>query len=593
MLRTALLRFCSRKAFGLLLVCAYIQPLPLFATNVILPSPAEMQQALSPADDGFSLSLAESAGVIVQAQDPHLANFISLAALRQFYGHHAYQAQWHDPQRLAGLIHELESLTHDGLNPASYDVDGLRVLLTLLQGADAHTTWQMCDELWVTTVYLQALADLHHGRLRAAVVEPWWRFDEGISQPQAGPAAALVAAAAADLNDLPGVFQRARPAMARYHALRASHTRLSSVLLHGTSWPQLPSGPSLRPGERDPRVRILRQLLHLHAALQNADVHLPVESLSSSAFNDDFYDEALVAEVTRFQEAHKLETDGIVGRATAAVLNVTPEQRLSQIRADLERTRWLAREIASVTAPRFVLVDIPSASIHYFRNGEEVWHARTQVGQPKRPTPLLRSEITHFTVNPTWTVPPTILRNDKLPQIRADIGYLARNNMRVLDRQGKELDPYAIDWQQPGAIMLRQDAGPGNALGQVAIRFPNPFSVYLHDTPSQRLFGRDQRAVSSGCVRVEHALELTQLLLEEDGYHEPDTLQNTLESRKTRNLRLLTPVPILLAYSGVAENQAATGTRPDIYGRDAKLIRALERVASIRPAPVSSCAPKF
>src|SRR5690606_18179207 len=121
--------------------------------------------------------------------------------------------------------------------------------------------------------------------------------------------------------------------------------------------------------------------------------------------------------------------------------------------------------------------------------GETRWSARTQVGRASRPTPTLKSEVTHFTINPTWTVPPTILRNDKLPEIRRDIGYLERNNMRVLDHRGNRLNPYEVDWNNPSGIMLRQDAGPQNALGQVAIRFPNPFSVYLHDTPSQSIFG--------------------------------------------------------------------------------------------------------
>ena len=127
-------------------------------------------------------------------------------------------------------------------------------------------------------------------------------------------------------------------------------------------------------------------------------------------------------------------------------------------------------------------------------------------------TPPLKSQITRLTLNPTWTVPPTILQQDKLPLIREDAGYLARHGMRVLDAQGNDLDPASIDWHAPRNIMLRQEAGPANPLGQVAIRFANPFSVYLHDTPSKPLFDLSQRALSSGCVRVEVALQLVDLL---------------------------------------------------------------------------------
>ena len=176
---------------------------------------------------------------------------------------------------------------------------------------------------------------------------------------------------------------------------------------------------------------------------------------------------------------------------------------------------------------------------------------------------------------PTWTVPPTILREDKLPEIRRDLAFLDKHNLRVLDREGQLLDANSIDWNNPGSIQLRQDAGTHNPLGQVAIRFPNPFSVYLHDTPSQQLFGKGPRAFSSGCVRVEAVMQLVDLLLTPA---ERERMQSLLASGRTHEFRLSTPLPIILGYwTAEVDGAGQLLYAPDIYARDPALLAALER----------------
>src|SRR5690606_4141920 len=159
-----------------------------------------------------------------------------------------------------------------------------------------------------------------------------------------------------------------------------------------------------------------------------------------------------------------------------------------------------------------------------------------QVGTRARPTPSLRSRITHLTFNPTWTVPPTIYRNDKLPEIRRDLGYLAKNRIRVLDRDGRELDPRAIDWHNPAAIRRGPAAGPTTAAGLVAIRFPDPSAVTLQDTANQQLFAGPQRAFSSGGVRVEGAVGLADLLLAGAGDEVLGRVEAIKDSGRTRTV---------------------------------------------------------
>ena len=334
---------------------------------------------------------------------------------------------------------------------------------------------------------------LAHGRLRQADIEPIWRSPDA---PEADDRQRLLQIAVQGLADLPGAFDRARPPHALYRDLRAAYARQRQAAL--PAWRPLPSGPTLRPGMRDERSPLLRELL--------------LAGAGSTPALDLRYDDELVEAVHGFQLQHGLEADGVVGAATLAALNINPASRLDQLRINLERLRWISRDLE----PQSLLVDIAGARLIYFRDSCPFWQTRTQVGREARQTPPLKSRISRLTLNPTWTVPPTILKQDKLPLIREDIAYLARHQMRVIDAQGNAVDPYAVDWANPRGILLRQDAGPASPLGQVAIRFANPFSVYLHDTPSKPLFERAARAVSSGCVRVESALQLVDLLLEED-----------------------------------------------------------------------------
>lgn len=170
------------------------------------------------------------------------------------------------------------------------------------------------------------------------------------------------------------------------------------------------------------------------------------------------YDARLEAAVKRFQRRHLLEPDGIVGRQTRAALNVPVERRIDEIRLNMERARWLLHGLPEA----YVLVDIAGYRLSYFRPNGEVWRSRIVVGTPYRHTPSLRSEITHMTVNPTWTIPPTIRREDVLPRVREDLGYLIRENIRVLSPAGEPLDPREIDWANPGNVVLRQ--GPGRKM---------------------------------------------------------------------------------------------------------------------------------
>ncbi|MDY0206424.1 MAG: L,D-transpeptidase family protein [Pseudomonas sp.] len=504
----------------------------------------------------------------------------SIKRLQAFYQAVGDTPLWQDAAQRQQLAELLLDTRYDGLEPTMYQLHRLTTY-----GQPASQSAHYCNELLISHGYLQALQHLRDGVLDPETVEPYW-YEEAVKQPVRS---SIVETAVVGLNGLAHSFAQVRPKHQSYHALR--EILKSNDVLAQAEWGAVPvEGKSLRVGDRDVRVPRLEERLRLAGYLEATSVEVEevtqaldvaeiADMLDSSVGTADIivdpllYTEALATAVKFFQQDHYLEDDGIVGPATLRELNISPEQRLQQVRVNLERFRWLDKQLE----PTMLVVDIAGARLLYFRDGNIVWRTRTQVGTVRRQTPLLKSRITHLTINPTWTVPPTILREDKIPAIRRDIGYLARSNMSVLDYQGNVLNPHSINWQAPSGIMLRQGPGPQNALGLVAIRFANPFSVYLHDTPSQHLFGRSTRTVSSGCVRVEDAQKLVDQLLFDATDEERERIIQIQQSGKTRNVNLPKAIPVLLAYWTVeVDMDNRLRFRSDSYGHDAKIATALK-----------------
>ncbi|UPQ82666.1 L,D-transpeptidase family protein [Pseudomonas knackmussii] len=496
-----------------------------------------------------ALETLPSACAVPLANDP-----VARQQLTELYHRHQFTPLWRSYAQLDALQEQLQALVDDGLNPAIYHPDAIR---RAVQTSTTDPLHRACADILATASYLTALRHLAYGRLPQDRLEPVWRSPGAAApQPLDDP---LLQIADEGLAQLEHAFNKARPSLEQYHNLRKAHARLRAE--PPSQWLPIPPGETLRVGMSDPRVTPLRLRLASDGYLLNA----PAQGSIDTRFSQEV-EQALKA----FQRQHGLQPDGVLGLETLGALNVTSSQRLNQLKINLERFRWLSRDIE----PRSLLVDIAGGRVIYFRDNRPQWEARGQVGRDTRQTPAIKSNVTRLTLNPTWTVPPTILREDKLPRIREDLNYLAEQNMHVLDYQGNVLDPAQIDWSNPGNILLRQAAGPHNPLGRLVIRFANPFSIYLHDTPSQGLFARSQRAFSSGCVRVESVMQLANLLLTEP---ERERFNRLLATGRTHEFGLAQPTPVLLGYWTAEANSAGQAHyRPDIYHRDTQLLAALQ-----------------
>lgn len=476
------------------------------------------------------LSVAEQYVEIVSQQLPTeqteycsgLAELHSLdryASLSQLYQTQPAGLIWSHPERRRKLALAILSLAQDGLQPGDYPL-----------ALNPPDELDHCTDQRLSSQYLQALEHLHLGPVAQMSAEPFWQPENSPHSPQN----LILQLAINGLDQIDLTFEQARPSFPLYRQLQRVYAR---GIPAEPDFTPLAEGPTLRPLMRDPRVPQLRMLLQLKG-------YLGTESDEVIDAADDSYNLSLQEALRQFQRDHGLEPDAVMGRQTLAALNLSPAQREQLLLINLHRMRWLSAQ----RQPYLLLINVAAGDIRLFQNDSVIWQSKVQTGQPKRPTPMLISRINRVTLNPSWTIPPTIFREDKLPQIRQDLSFLARSHLQVLDHQGNQLDPASIDWERPRGILLRQPPGPGNPLGRLVLRFPNPFSVYLHDTPSQHLFYRAERNLSSGCVRVQDAQGLASQLLSTLSSNQQARIQRLLETTETHEIGLPQGPQLILGY---------------------------------------------
>jgi murein L,D-transpeptidase YcbB/YkuD len=287
------------------------------------------------------------------------------------------------------------------------------------------------------------------------------------------------------------------------------------------------------------------------------------------------YGGALESAVRAFQERHGLDVDGIVGPGTLRAMNVTVEERIEQIRVNLERARWVLDNLGD----DFVIVNIAGFRVYLYRDNEEIWSTRAVVGRTYRKTPVFRSTMRYLVFNPDWTVPYSIATKDILPKVQQDPGYLAAGDFIVKDRNGDVVETADIDWSALGGrnfpYTLVQQPGTNNALGEVKFMFPNEHAVYLHDTPGKGLFDRAARTFSSGCVRVEHPFRFAELLLEANSM-DAASIEELRQSRQMKSVFLKEPIDVLLLYwTAEVGSDGRIHFYEDVYLRDRAVLEAL------------------
>jgi|MDSW01.2.fsa_nt_gb L,D-transpeptidase YcbB len=493
--------------------------------------------------------------------------------IEDFYRQNSVQYLWlnnngRPQQRALTLIRHLEESWEHGLNPNIYHLNAIK---TYMQ--DPQNAAPRFFDMLVSDAFIRYMQDLTSMRVDPNAINQdlrYWRHPL--------PAEYLLSTAmrSTDLEDFiqsifPSgtLYKRLRAELIRIYTAPESHQSLLSLDLGGRKY--------LKPGQID--EKLVPQL--------RAYFDLPPQDPAQAYLYDDY----LVNEITLLQRKNFVTPDGIIGPQTLDILNRTPQDKLSQLIVNMHRLRWMDNS----KPEKYILVNIPASTLWAVENNQVKFETPVIVGRENRPTLSFVTEVTGVRVNPTWTVPPTIKRQDYLPLLREDPLALQNKGIRII-KDGETLDPTTIDWttfppNELHSLQMVQSPGPTNPLGRIRILMPNRFNIYLHDTSNPEYFAEYDRTISSGCVRVKDPQKLADFILAENEKWSETYVNDLMATGRMIDIAATQRIPVYLLYLTVWLNEDGNLTYgPDIYGWDDLLINALKKDNLTIPAKENTIA---
>jgi murein L,D-transpeptidase YcbB/YkuD len=496
-----------------------------------------------------------------------------------FYARRGFAPAWMPTAAVdnaQALVAALQAARRDGLQVEDYHLSTIELLLEEVKldrlfGLASDPGLVVDLDLLLTDAFLLVGSHLLAGRVNPETIHSEWvAFN-----PEADLARTLETALAngtieASLNQL-------RPPHPGYAALRKALERYRGIEADG-GWPLLPRVGVPAKTTASEHNALLRQRLSISGDLS------PTEGYAEL----DHFDAHLQKALRRFQLRQGLPQTGRLDEQTLEELNVPAAARIRQIELNLERWRWIPHHLGR----RYLLVNAADYRLAVVEDGQTRWDMRVVVGKHYRKTPVFSADLQYLELNPYWNVPQTIAVNDILPKVKKDPAYLVRKEFKVFEnwRPGaSEIDPLTIDWSRITKnnfrFKLRREPGPLNDLGRIKFIMPNRFAVYLHDTPNRKLFAKNFRHYSSGCIRLEKPIELAEYLLREDPGWTRRDIRQAIDSARSRVVYLKEPVPVhLLYWTAWVDEDGVVNFRKDIYRRDPPLDLALRQ----RPPRVES-----
>lgn len=475
--------------------------------------------------------------------------------LPKYYQKNEFNLAWNDTKKNE-LLNVIKKAGDEGLNPFDYHLGVIEKYSTTPSSEIEKAEF----DLILTDAFLLYASHFLNGKVNPETVDSEWKAIR-----REGNALEILEKAL-EQGDIKKALLDLEPQHPGYSKLKKALTKYQNLLDDG-GWKTVPEGETLKPGMVDSiRVPLIIDRLQVTGDLKK----IPQ---SKSMFTEE-----LSESVKMYQKRNGLEVDGNIGKATTLSFNVSAAERVNQIKVNLERFRWINQHLGD----HYIMVNIADYHLEIFNKDSLTFSEKVIVGKPFRKTPVFSGKMTYFVLNPTWTVPPTILFKDMLPEVKKDYNYLITKNIKVIQGQGSNaviVDPSTVDWSSLSVnkfpYTLRQDPGPLNALGQVKFMFPNPYNVYIHDTPSRELFARSDRAFSSGCIRLNKPLSLVNYLIKDDKRWNSAKIQSILKEGKETSIILSNPVNVHILYLTAWVIDDAVQFRNDLYERDLPVLQAI------------------
>ncbi|HZD27651.1 MAG TPA: L,D-transpeptidase family protein [Xanthobacteraceae bacterium] len=510
-------------------------PSPSVASEQVAAPAPDPLATLDPADRAVAEKIRD---LLAAKTDKIFAGKRERAAAESFYQARHLAPLWLDKgvenARARAAIARLKGADADGLDPSDYKAPTFAGL-----GPDALAE----AELKLTDAVLTYARHLQAGRF------PYTRVSQNIELPQAPPDPAEVLAKVADAADVGTALDQFSPPYENYKKLKAMLAQMRGKAT-GAQEQEIADGPLLKLNAKapmeDPRVPLLRDKLGL-----------------GGGASDLKYDAKVAEAVKKFQRANELPVTGNVDSRTIRELNGPPRDRqIDTVISNMERWRWYPRDLGAA----HVIVNLPDFSLRVMHAGAEVWSTRLVIGKPDMATPLLSETMKYITINPTWNVPPSIVRNEYLPALQQDPTVLERLGLRLV-------------YNRDGSVHIFQPPGEANALGRIRFNFPNRFLVYQHDTPDKHMFAYDVRAYSHGCMRVQDPAKYAEILLNIARPSENWTAERIKRMFGTgeQDIQLPAPIWVLLTYQNAFVDDAGKlQIRRDIYNIDSRTLAAIK-----------------
>ncbi len=491
-----------------------------------------------------------------------------LAAIGKVYAEREHTLLWLDrgkpTRRGTALLEALKAMQGEGLEPEDYDVSLIEKLMTSDNPAD-----QARADFLMSRALVLAGADMSSGRVNANAI------DKDMSPVQRRPDYAALARDGLVASDPQAFIQSLVPAGRQYPALKKALAEWRERVKTET-YTKVPRGELLRPGNCDPRVPLIR------ARLSETEADVP-----KAQGDPNCYDDGLVAAVKRFQEAHNLSVDGVVGPRVTASMNIPIEEKVQQLIVNLERRRWAPE----VPGTRYLLINAADYAAVFVDDGQVAFRTKVIVGTAKDQTPEITSTMHSFQTNPYWTVPTSIAGEEYLPMLRRDPYALQKSNMRIFAdwSSDTELDPGTVDWTSvsPRAFpyRIRQEPGASNALGYIFFPFANKYGIYVHDTSSRFLFTEGSRNFSHGCIRLQNPFAFIEAAVKGSTSVNRTRVEATANAGRQASFGFPAPITIMVTYQTVfADDNDKLQFRDDIYGRDRKVFAAMRKTRTFERA---------